>query len=278
VLRLIVFFSYELGNINALKIFLLINEEKKVAPDYIANFFKYADEQFNDITAEDVMTPRMEMFCLPQNIRLNDALSQMLKQQHSRIPLYENTRDNIVGVVHIMEVVEALGRKRNPLMKQLSYKPYFVPEHKVINDLFKEFQEKQVHMAIVVDEYGGTAGIVTVEDLIEEIVGEISDEYDIEETHIRRINKKIIQASGIADVKEINKFFNVRIPGKKTDTIGAFLLKKLKKIPRQGETFRMGGVTIYIEEATRKTIKRVLIFKGIRNGELKEKIEEITLK
>ncbi|MFH1637909.1 MAG: hemolysin family protein [Candidatus Woesearchaeota archaeon] len=232
--------------------------------------------QFNDITAEDVMTPRTEMVCLSENATLKDVIPLILKYQFSRIPLYKKNKDNIIGIVHVMEVLEALNKGRHSAkMKSLSVKPFFVPEHKVISQLFKEFQEKQVHLAIVVDEYGGTAGLVTVEDLLEEIVGEIADEYDVDKKHIKRLNKKAIEVSGQAAVREINHFFNVRLGGKKTDNISAYVLKKFKKIPRQGEHFKVGNVVLYIDYATRKNIKRILIFKGIKNGELKDKIEEL---
>lgn len=232
--------------------------------------------QFNDITAEDVMTPRIEMNCLPCTMTLKDALKQIINWQYSRIPLYKKTKDNIVGIVHIMEILEALNKGRQEAkLKILSRKPFFVPEHKVISQLFREFQEKQVHMAIVVDEYGGTAGLVTVEDLLEEIVGEISDEYDVDKKHIKRINRKLIEVSGQAGVREINKMFRMKLGGKKTDNISAFIFKKLRRIPKKGEHFKVGSAMFYIDRCTGKRIKRVLIFKGLKNGEVKQKIQEL---
>ena len=150
----------------------------------------------------------------------------------------------------------------NITLRKISLRPFFVPEHKVINNLFKEFQQKHLHMAIVVDEYGGTAGLVTLEDVIEELVGEIEDERDFERENILRLDPKTIRVDANTEIKEVNHFFNVRIKGKKTDTMGAFLLKKLKKIPKKGEKMKVGSLTVMVEKVSKKHIQKVILRKG----------------
>jgi putative hemolysin len=229
-------------------------EEKKLIENVL---------QLNDIIVKDVMTPRTEMICLEADTKLKSVIKFLLNSPYSRIPLYKKSRDNIVGVLMIRDLLPYFAKnKLNITLRTASSKPFFVPEHKVINQLFKDFQAKHRHMAIVVDEYGGTAGVVTLEDLIEEIVGEIADEHDLERDLIMRIDTKTIRVNAHTEVKEINHFFNTTIPGKKTDSIGAFLLKRFKRIPRRGDKLKVGTVTIMIEKATKKKILRVIIRKG----------------
>jgi CBS domain containing-hemolysin-like protein len=221
--------------------------------------------QFNDIKVYDVMTPRTEMFCLPSDAKLSDYMKEISLSQFSRIPLYKGTKDNIVGVFHVKDAIKYLYQRKNVLLKTLASKPYFIPEQKVINDLFKKMQIKGVHLAIVVDEFGGTAGLVTLEDLIEEIVGEIVDEFDLDRDFIIRIDKNNIKVHAGTEIKEINSYFQINLPGKKTDNISAFVLKRLKKIPKKGEKLKIGTILITILEANRKKINKVLISKGV-NG------------
>ncbi len=223
--------------------------------------------QFNDITVTDVMTPRTEIFYLPYDMKVNDAMESIIDSQFSRIPLFKGTRDNIVGILHVKDILKYLhNKKRDMTLLDIASKPYFVPKHKVINELFKDFQVRGVHMAIVVDDFGGTAGLVTLEDLIEELVGEITDEFDLERDMIMRIDKSTIKVHFGTTIKEINHFLNVNLPGKKTDTINAFILKKLKKIPRKGEKIKIGNVTLTVEEADKNRIEKVIIQKGPPNA------------
>lgn len=230
--------------------------------------------QFNDITAEDVMTPRTQMESLPCDMRIKEALHIIAKSPFSRIPLYKKDRDHIVGIVHVKDVLATLDKKKTGTKLQtLARKPLFIPETQIINELFKMFQEKKIHMAIVVDEFGGTSGIVTMEDLIEELMGEIVDESDINEELIMRLSKNEIKVHGNTEIKEINDFFNVRIPGKGTDTINALMHKKLKKMPRKGESLEIGNVKIIVDKTSRRKIERVIIIKeDLENVDQKTKI------
>lgn len=235
-------------------------EVEKKERELIENVF-----QLNDITAEEIMTPRVAMFCLSADMKLKDAVKSLVKSRYSRIPLYQKNRDNIVGILFIKDALKALAKgKENIQLKTISIKPHFVPESILLNQLFKQFQEKKVHMAVVVDEFGGVAGVVTLEDLLEELVGEIIDESDITPDLIMRIDKNTILVDGKTEVGAIFNFFNIRLPGKNYETVNKVILKKLKRIPKQGDEVKISDdAMIRIEEATKRNIKKIKISKII---------------
>ena len=219
--------------------------------------------EFGDISAEDVMTPRVDMFCLDGNLPLIKALVNIVGSPFSRIPVYSENKDNIIGVLYVKDVLRRIaGKDENDiLLTQLARKPFIIPEKIAINKLFKEFQVKHIHIAIAVDEYGGVVGLVTMEDLLEELVGEIIDESDLNKELIMRLNKKTILVDGDTEIDDINDFFNVKLPGKMTDTISAVILEKLQKIPQKDEKIKINNLILTIEEATAKEIKKVKIEK-----------------
>ena len=219
--------------------------------------------EFADIDAEDVMTPRVDMFYLDGSMILSNALSDIVDSPFSRIPIYSENKDNITGILYVRDVLRHIAHKakNNIKLAQLAKKPFIVPEKMAINNLFKEFQRRHIHMAIAVDEYGGVTGLVTMEDLLEELVGEILDESDLDKKFIMRLNKKTILVDGDTEIDDINDFFNVKIPGKITDTISAVILEKIEKIPQKEEKIKINDLTLTIEEATAKEIKKVKIEK-----------------
>ena len=219
--------------------------------------------EFGDISAEDVMTPRVDMFCLDGNLMLTEALPDIVGSPFSRIPVYLENKDNIIGILYVKDVLRHMAgdHKNNIRLAQLAKRPFIIPEKIAINKLFKEFQVKHIHIAIAVDEYGGVVGLVTMEDLLEELVGEIIDETDLKKELIMRLNKKTILVDGDAEIDDINDFFNVKLPGKMTDTVSAVILEKIEKIPQKGEKIKINNLTLTIEEATAKEIKKVKIEK-----------------
>lgn len=218
--------------------------------------------RFNDITAKEVMTPRLRIFSLDSSKRLGDVLRQIIDSGFSRIPVYEKTRENIVGIVFIKDILKYVneGRMDIKLWKILK-KPYFIPENKIINQLFKEFQDTHIHIAIVVDEFGAVSGLITLEDLLEEIVGEIIDESDISERLIKRISKNEIIIDALTEVRDINRFFNADLPGKENQTASALLLKKANRIPKQGEIIPIANVDFVVLEADSKRVKKLKLVK-----------------
>lgn len=219
--------------------------------------------KLNDITAEDVMTPRVKMFALDEKLKLSEVLASIIKAPYSRIPIYRKNRDNITGILYIRDVLIHLANKhdRSVTVEELAKKPFFVPKEKSVDQLFKDFQGQNIHMAIVLDEHGGTEGLVTLEDLLEELVGEIIDESDISSDLIMRVDRNTVLADGSTELKVINRFLNVRVPGEELETISEVILRKLGKIPQKGETVSLGNLVLEILDVTEKKIKRVKVTK-----------------
>ena len=174
-----------------------------------------------------------------------EALDVILKAGHSRIPVYKNSVDNIVGILYAKDLLRFLrdGRTDTPLSKTLR-PAYFIPESKKVDELLQELQQRKVHMAIVVDEYGGTAGLVTIEDLLEEIVGEIQDEYDAEEPTVEEVNEHEYLFDARVQLDEANKLLGVELPSEGGDTLGGFIYSQLGKVPTVGDRVEFENVTI----------------------------------
>lgn len=218
--------------------------------------------QFNDITVREVMTHRSEMVCLDSNLKLKDAAVIMEEHGYSRYPVFKKSKENIVGALHIKDIFFAIskGHENYPLKKVIS-KVYFVPQHTTLNGLFKVFQEKQMHMAVVANDHGEVIGLVTLEDLLEELVGEIIDETDVKQYMIKRIDKQTILVHGTTELKAINRFFHSILPGSPNDAISKIILKSIKRFPKEGETFMINQNELTIVEATPKKIIKVKIKK-----------------
>ncbi|MBT7902378.1 HlyC/CorC family transporter [Candidatus Woesearchaeota archaeon] len=220
--------------------------------------------EFSDITAKEVMTPRTKTYALDGNMSPGKALKLIAKSPFSRVPVYEDSVDNILGVIHIKDVLRELHRKGASVrkIKKIVKKPYFVPETKIISELFKEFQEKKVHIAFVVDEYGGISGIVTLEDLLEEIVGEIIDETDINPDLIMRIDHNTIVAHGETEIYHINEFLGPCLAEDTPSvTISGLILEKLKQFPKKNAKINLEKAILKIEEVSDNHILKVRITK-----------------
>ena len=218
--------------------------------------------EFADISTEDVMTPRIDMFSLSGDLKINEALTDIIASPFSRIPIYIEDKDNITGILYAKDVLKYIAEKnKNVKLAELAKKPFIIPEKMSINKLFKEFQYKHIHIAIAVNEHGEVVGLVTMEDLLEELVGEIIDESDLNKELIMRIDKKTILVDGDTEIDDINDFFNVKLPGKMTDTISAVILEKIEKIPQKGEKIKINNLTLTVEAATPREIKKVKIEK-----------------
>lgn len=220
--------------------------------------------KFNDITAEDVMTPRVGMLCLDAETTLKEVLQEIIKSPHSRIPIYSQNKDHIIGILYLRDVLVHLAKRRptDMKLKELSRKPLFILKDENVDELFREFQEKNVHIAIVQDEYGGTEGLVTMKDLVEELVGEIIDEADISKEVIMRLDRHSILVDGSTELKTIRRFFNAHIPGKDHETIGRVVLRHATKIPKTGDKLNIGNVAVLIEEATKRGIGKLKLTKS----------------
>ena len=218
--------------------------------------------QFNDITAEDIMTPRVQTIFLEDSMSIEKAAEHIKTHPHTRFPVIKEHSDNVVGFVHSRDVLLSyIEEKENTLITDILLPILRIPKQLPIDDLLKEFQKTQVHIAVVMDEYGGTQGIVTLEDVIEELVGEIVDEHDVEDNIIKRIDKHTILAAGDENIRDINDFLNCAIPGDPFDTIAEVVLDVLGKIPRSNMSVTLGDTVCTIVGVKNRTIAKVRVEK-----------------
>ncbi len=218
--------------------------------------------EFTDLTAEDVMTPRNYIFGLDGNLTLGEAKEDLFKAKYSRIPVYDGDLDNVTGILYRQQALKELAQgNQSNLLKDLSRPPLFVPGAKPADDLLKQFQQEKRHIAIVVNEFGGVMGLVTTEDLLEEVVGEILDETDITEELIKRIGKNQILVSGRTEVRKINEFLKVELDEEEQNTISGLIQQELGHIPSVGEELLADGCRLIVRDADEKSIKSVQIQK-----------------
>ncbi|MEK7300204.1 MAG: hemolysin family protein [Nitrospirota bacterium] len=217
--------------------------------------------QLKDITAEDAMTPRIYVFSLDGNLRLKEAQELLYNSKYSRIPLYDATLDNITGVLYKTKALTELAKGRSDVrLRDIAHPALFVPAGKTADDLMKQFQQEKRHMGIVVNEYGGVMGLVTLEDLLEEVVGEIVDETDITEELIKRIGKNQILVHGRTEVRKVNDFLKVDL-GDEALTIGGLIQGELGRIPKAGEELHIAHCRLVVHEADPRSIRSVNIYK-----------------
>jgi putative hemolysin len=219
--------------------------------------------KFDDIVIRAVMTPRTKMFMLPAKMLLFDAMPLISKSGYSRIPIYKDTTDQIIGILNVRDLLKYLEKDEKMLsLESLSRKPIFVSQEQRISKLLREMQGRQTHIAIVVDEFGGVEGCVTLEDLLEEIVGEIMDETDLEELNFKMLDKNTMLASGDVEIDTVNEILKSDIPqGEDYSTLNGLLHDKLKDIPRQGDRVVIESIKMTIEEVVNNQANRIKIEK-----------------
>jgi gliding motility-associated protein GldE len=221
---------------------------------------------FAGLSVSEVMTPRVDIHAVSADESYEKTVNVITQSGHSRIPVYKDNIDEIIGILFAKDLlvfVKMPNLIKDFSLKSLIKKTLFVPETKLIGDLLKEFQEKKVHLAIVVDEYGGTAGLISLEDIIEEVVGDIWDEFDKEENHILKINDNQYVALGKTKLDEINETLdvNISVEDDDYDTLGGFILNKAGSIPKDNYTFIDQDVKFIVKEIQNKRIKKVIIEK-----------------
>ena len=219
--------------------------------------------KFDDIVIRAVMTPRTKMFMLPAKMLLFDAMPLISKSGYSRIPIYKDTPDQIVGILNVRDLLKHLEKDEKMLsLESLARKPIFVSQEQRISKLLREMQGRQTHMAIVVDEFGGVEGCATLEDLLEEIVGEIMDETDLEELNFKMLDKNTMLASGDVEIDTVNEILKSDISqGEDYSTLSGLLHDKLKDIPRQGDRVVIDSVKFVVEEVANNQATRIKIEK-----------------
>ncbi len=231
----------------------VIEESQK---EMINNIF-----EFDDIVAADVMTHRTELECVDINDSVEDVIKIAMAKGYSRIPVYEDEVDDIRGIIYVKDLLKYIGKSVPASFKisKIMREPYFVPESKRCGDLFNEMTEKHMQMVIVSDEYGSTAGIVTMEDLLESIVGNMQDEYDNEEEDIERVSEDIFNFDGMTDTEEVDEVLGITLPDGEYDTIGGFIMSELGRIPQEDEkpVIEAEGFRFTVEEMQERRIERV---------------------
>ena len=225
--------------------------------------------EFNDIIVSEAMTPRTDMYSININDDIKKLLDEIDEFKYSRIPVYDEDIDDIKGILYLKDIIKPLKDNEKIDIQKLMREPYFVPESKEIDELFKEMQTNKIHMAIVIDEYGGTAGVITMEDIIEEILGNILDEYDDEEVEVKQIDDNTYILSGSLTSYDLKKMFGVELPEGDYETVSGYLIEKLGRIPENDEHPIIEGekLTYKIEEVEDKRIKYVKVCKNLNEHE-----------
>lgn len=219
--------------------------------------------EFDELEIVEVMTPRTDMVCLESVATLDEAIEVATECGHSRIPVYEEDIDHIVGVLYVKDLLKYVGNGHDepPTLQEVIRRINFVPETKLIRDLLAEFRAERFHIAVVLDEYGGTSGLVTIEDILEEIVGEIDDEYDEKTMQlIHRIDPTTFDLDGRAAIDDVNEITGVELPESDDyETVAGFLMSSLGRVPQEGDFYDYDRVRFQVISADERKVKRVRI-------------------
>jgi len=216
---------------------------------------------FDEVIIRTVMTPRTKMFTLNSKMMLFEALPLINQSGFSRIPIYGEGKDEIVGIVHVRDILKYLEKdEKMIILKQIARKPIFSSQEKKVSDLLKEMQGRQIHMAIVLDEFGGVEGCVTLEDLVEEIVGEIRDETDVEKTVFEHVDKDTIIATGDIEIDTVNEIFKTNVPeGNDYASLNGLLHEKLQNLPKEGDKIEIDSLRIIVEKVSKNKPEKIRI-------------------
>jgi len=216
--------------------------------------------EFRDTLIHEIMTPRPEMVCAEAQIGIPEVLKLITREGFTRIPVYSESQDNIIGILNAKDLLVCVDAPETcPDIRKLIKPPYFVPETMRIVELLRAFQAKKNHMAIVTDEFGGVRGLITLEDVLEEIVGEIDDEYDNDEPQWRAMQDGSLMIYAKEDIEEVESFFGVKLPDGPYESVGGFIIHQLGHLPKAGEIVELDKLIYKVVAATKRHIKTVKI-------------------
>ncbi|GAB1409239.1 hemolysin family protein [Desulfovibrionales bacterium] len=217
--------------------------------------------QLDDKQAYEIMVPRTDIVCAEINDTVNEVARKSFESGHSRLPIYKETKDQIIGILHCKELLRFfVGEETPPDLQAVLRTPYFIPETKNVKNILLDFQINKQHMAIVLDEYGGTAGLVTLEDVLEEIVGDIEDEYDPPKPEeIQRIEPDTYLVSGRTSLEDLQEECGINLESDQVETLGGYISEQLGRVPETNESFSLFGYTFHIKEADVKQIQWVIV-------------------
>jgi CBS domain containing-hemolysin-like protein len=238
----------------------LINEEEN---EMIRSIFA-----LRDTVVREIMVPRTDMASVTLDATFRDVLSSIIDCGHSRIPVFDGTIDNIVGLVYAKDLLKYWGMDESAVvLRKILRTPYFIPETKNLEELLHEFKKKRIHIAIVIDEYGGTSGLVTIEDLLEQIVGDIQDEYDLEEEWLVEDDDGVAVVDARLPIEDLEEHFGIEIERDKFDTVGGLIVHLTGRIPAAGEEVEIGAIRLTVLDADARKIKKVSISKSLEKTE-----------
>ncbi len=238
----------------------------------------YSIFQFGETLCREIMVPRIDVFALDINTSLPEAFEEVARSGHSRVPVYTDTIDNIAGILYAKDMVRVkLGTEEQNPIKSLLRPAYYVPEAKKVDQLLREMQVRRVHMAIVVDEYGGMAGIVTLEDIVEEIVGEIEDEYDVAEERLyQEVSPDEYSFQGRIDLDDFNEVLGTHLTKDNADTLAGYIYGEIGKVPNGGEQLEVEDWTLTVEQVLGRRIRRVVARRRLPSAaEVQEKKNDV---
>lgn len=217
--------------------------------------------EFRETSASEVMTPAAEIFSLEASTPLPEIIKRAIEEGYTRIPVYRDNGDQIIGILHVKDLLQlCTGTVQQPAgLQAFLNEPYFVPENKPIVDLLKEFQKKKNHMAIVMDEFGAVRGLVTLEDILEEIVGEIDDEYDVDNDDFEMIDDYTYLVRARVDIEDVEERLQIKLPEGPYESIGGLIIHLLGRIGTEGDLVTVGDVRLIVQSAGRRRIKKVKI-------------------
>ncbi len=235
----------------------------------------YSIFQLDETLAREVMVPRIDVLAFEENTSLKEATEVLLQTGFSRAPVYSESIDNIIGLLYVKDLLAAWRKGIDgKVVADLARDAYFVPEAKKVDELLAEMQAKRIQMAVVVDEYGGTAGLVTFEDIVEEIVGEVRDEYDVgEELPYQQLKEGEFIFSGGIDLDDVNQLVDARLPKETTETLGGFIYSQLGRVPAPGEVIEAGRLQLIVEQVVGRRIRKVRAHR-IERGEDSAEVAE----
>jgi magnesium and cobalt transporter len=216
--------------------------------------------ELGETIVREIMVPRTEMACCNIEASVAELLEAITSSGHSRIPVFRNTADEIVGIVHAKDLLHFWNTKASKVrIEDIMRKPFFIPEAMTLEQLLREFRRKRVHIAIAIDEYGGTSGLVTFEDLIEEIVGEVSDEYDQDEPRLVEEGDGVLLVDGRLNIEELEEYFGISITKEKFDTVAGWLSHLFGHVPKEGEEVLSESLKMRVVESDPRKIRKVRV-------------------
>jgi len=213
---------------------------------------------FSDTLAREIMVPRTDAVIISADTPIEELLQLVIQEGHSRFPVHGGSIDNIIGILHVKDLLSCWSEEHLDL-KDILRTPYFIPETKKISHLLKELRDKKSHMAIVIDEYGGTAGLVTIEDIIEEIIGEIHDEYDNDDTLMVATDEGDLLVDARLEIEKLVEHFNLEVPKGNFESVGGFIISLLGRVPQPHETITHAPLEMTIESADARKIRKVRV-------------------